>query len=153
MTDAVRRRVHGHQCIYCGEPSDSDEHFPPKSVNDLGLLLPCCRECNSFAGTEWSFDFEMRVGYVKAKLRKRYRRFLETPEWSDDELSELEPVLRASCRGARLQRDLAIERLAWNPDSYLASLGEETTMADLAAVIDAATLTGDQDAASMPRVR
>ena len=79
--NAFRRRIRGNQCVYCGLSADTEDHFPPQSLTHLGVLLPACRECNSMAGTEWCFDFELRCAYVKDKLRKKYQKVLQTPDW------------------------------------------------------------------------
>ena len=58
--NALRTRIPGDVCVYCGDAAQTMEHFPPKSVTSRGFLLPSCRECNVLAACEWSFDFEKK---------------------------------------------------------------------------------------------
>ena len=114
-----RYRIHGERCVYCGEPSNSDEHFPPKSVSDTGLLLPACLECNTIASAVHANNWINRVSYVKEKLRRQWLRDLKVANWSKDELDELGPQMRREVEASIKRKKLIQERLCWEPSRYL----------------------------------
>jgi len=128
--NAVRLRIKGPLCVYCGGTANTDEHFPPASLTPNGYLLPACRECNSIAGTTWATDFEERTRHVKAKLRLKYRSHLETPEWSTEEKDELGYNLRKVVELWQTQKTVLNERLAWNAVAYLLSIDHNSVFAE-----------------------
>ena len=122
FSDELRKRIRGNQCVYCGQTANSDEHFPPATMSRIGVIMPACKECNVLAGTEWCFDFEMRCQYVKKRLRQKYRKALETPDWAKEELFELHGRLRGICSNWHQRKHLAIERLSWDTAVYIAKI-------------------------------
>ena len=78
-----RKRLAGTRCIYCGEPTALEDHFPPHTFGTHGWLIPACRECNELAGTAYPTSFFRRVEHVKHKLRVRYRSVLSMPDWDE----------------------------------------------------------------------
>jgi hypothetical protein len=89
----------GDPCIYCGVASSEWDHVPPlhyverlddDQIDALDLrLLPCCSECNTFLSGIILTTVKARRNYVKDRLRRKYRSWLEMPEWSPDEIGEL----------------------------------------------------------------
>lgn len=120
--DALRIRLNGDFCVYCGEWADTMEHYPPASMTPVGLLLPACRECNGLAGTAFCSDFRDRVALVRSKLQKRYDRELSSIEWSEEEIASLSYSLRISVREWDRLVKKARTRMAWNAFSYLVSI-------------------------------
>jgi hypothetical protein len=118
----LRKTIEGRYCVYCGEIASCQDHFPPISVTRIGLLLPACHECNGLAGTDWSSDFWERCELVKNKLRGRYARWLNTPDWDDEEIAELGYNLRTNVTAWQEQKKIARTRIAWNAEPYLASI-------------------------------
>jgi len=123
-----------YPCFYCGQRSSSIDHFIPQAHErsvmafiDIGgdqsqglenllknqRFIPACRECNSLA-SDGMFDTpDEKKSFVKAKLRKRYHKVLDIPNWSDKELSELDYTLRISVESGVKLRDLIGLRLQW----------------------------------------
>lgn len=124
MTNGLRRRLRGYLCIYCGMLANCDDHFPPRSLCYLGWLLPSCKECNYIAGTKWPLNFTFRAELVKDSLRRKYFSELTTPDWSDEELDELEYNLRNEVIRWQKRKSIIQERLAWNAISYLSSIDQ-----------------------------
>lgn len=122
MADQLRIRIWSARCVYCGEPADSDEHFPPQSHSDHGYILRACVECNTIATDKWPDLFDKRVAYVKAQLRKRNAKLLRTPEWTTDELSALGHGLRTEVLRCLPRLATIKQRLAWNAAAYIASV-------------------------------
>lgn len=89
----------GDPCVYCGLPSVGFDHVPPLHYVDrlrecdleVATLrkFPACEECNKILGGVVVHTLTGRRGYVKQRLRKRYRSHAEMPEWSEDEIAEL----------------------------------------------------------------
>jgi hypothetical protein len=141
-TRLLRKTLRGYRCIYCGLTADNLDHFPPQSLTNLGWLLPACRECNTLAGTAWSFDWEARCRFVKTRLREKYRKELGTPEWADDEINTLGKNLKSKVTPWRERQKLIRERLAWNVESYLLLIDHTNDFAKWLAEI--ASTTGNE---------
>lgn len=131
--DTFRTIIHGDWCVYCGAIATTRDHFPPKSLTMRGLLLPCCGECNSLAGTDNGTDFGLRADLVKIKLRKRYRKILMVSVWGSEELSEMGKSLKREIRTWQERRRIIQSRLAWNAEGYLASIDKDSAFAELIA--------------------
>lgn len=113
--------------------AESRDHFPPASLTMKGLLLPCCLECNSLAGTDHPVDFDLRAKMVKNKLMHRYRKALKVPIWTSEELDEMGRTLKGELKAWQRRRRIIQSRLAWNAESYLASIDKDNVFADLIA--------------------
>ena len=122
--NAFRMRFKGWFCVYCGEIAIQDEHFPPVSYSMHGFILPCCAECNVLAGTNYPRDFEARADHVKGRLRVRYGLQVGTPNWSNQEINELGPMLKVEAKKWQKTTKISKERVAWNAISYLASIDQ-----------------------------
>lgn len=131
--DTFRTILHGDWCIYCGMVANSREHFPPASLTMRGLLLPCCTECNALAGTDHPVDFALRSRMVKNKLMYRYRKALRVPVWKSEELDEMGRTLKGELKAWQRKRRIIQSRIAWNAESYLASIDRDSVFADLIA--------------------
>ena len=99
-------------CYYCGLPADSTDHVIPRAVieqietlGDPDVLaemytrhrvrtVDACRECNSMLQSRYFSTLAERKAWMKDRLRTRYRRYLELPEWADTELMELSERLQ-----------------------------------------------------------
>lgn len=121
----LRKRLNGEFCVYCGMRAATVDHYPPKSLTNWGLLLPCCSECNSFAGTIHPFDFEKRANFVKKKIKTKNKKYLDMPVWSIDDLSELSGNLKRSVKVCQEKRRITNKRLAWDVYNYLLSLAKD----------------------------
>lgn len=119
LAKIYRIRLRGIFCIYCGELAQCYDHFPPYSATYSGFLLPACNECNALAGTEYPFEFESRARFVRERLEQKYKRVLDTPEWSKGELNKLGRGLKDSVKAWEELRKIVLRRIAWNAISYL----------------------------------
>jgi hypothetical protein len=127
--DHFRVRIKGNWCVYCGMLAGTGDHFPPATLSLRGVILPSCQECNGFAGTLSGTDFDGRVKVVKAAISKRYKRVLNMPVWSADELDEVEYAMRRGIEAWQEERRIAQSRLAWNAVTYLASIDHHNDFA------------------------
>lgn len=121
--DGLRTRIYGNRCIYCGEISQSDEHFPPRSMTNYGWIFPCCLECNALAGIKYHDSFDARFKYVKEKLKRKYSEYYYFPDWTPAEIEELNGWLKEEVIQCQKAKEYIAKRIAWNAVSYLASIG------------------------------
>lgn len=97
--DCLYEPIDGDECVYCGLPRTGWDHVPPlhfvarmaeEDRNRANLRkYPCCQECNSFLGSHILRTFEDRKRHVRARIRRKYRKWIEMPDWDSEELSEL----------------------------------------------------------------
>lgn len=115
-------------CLYCGLPSRDREHVVPRSflehLLDLGIvrdeiLVPSCRECNRLASNQIFDTYVNKYEYIQRRLRDRYRKVLEMPEWTTSEIMSLEGNLRRRIRSQLRLKHQLLERLAWDPAHVL----------------------------------
>lgn len=110
-------------CVYCGVRATTLDHFVPLSVlysvNDLGginaerVTLEACRECNAIAGAKVFKTVAQKRMYIQARLREKNNTVLQTPQWKDEELSEMGYNMRTYIDASRQYRDWLEERLRW----------------------------------------
>lgn len=116
------KRSTEYSCEYCGLVSDSIDHVPPRSVRstliDLGLAskypfveVRACRECNSLLGSRPLWTIFLRRKFIFETLKKRYKIYLEMPDWSDSELEALGYTLKESVLNGLAVRELTKKRL------------------------------------------
>jgi len=115
-------------CYYCGCDANTVDHVIPqstlkqlkilddpettkKTIGERTLLVWACPECNSLAGKSLQDNITQRKQFILAKLRKKYRKYLETPYWSDEELSELAPDMQQYIRTFLYMKSLIKIRL------------------------------------------
>lgn len=134
--NSARKTIVGDFCCYCGELATTREHFPPLVAVHWGLILPACKECNAFAGTEWCFDFEMRISHIKQKIKYKYRRCLQTPDWEQDAISELGYGLKDGVITWGELKKIIEKRIAWNVTDYLSLIDHNKYFAQLNAEIE-----------------
>lgn len=117
-----------HVCVYCGILADSEDHVVPRHLlsraGELGLDLskvmrmkqwvhPACRECNSSLGGKLFATLRERREEAHRLIRRRYASYLRTPDWSEEELSEMGPKAQAEIVAALAVRDWVRARLRW----------------------------------------
>ena len=104
-------------CHYCGMPADTRDHIIPISWNrkrrkhEAGETVPCCRECNSLLGAKPLFSVQERAHEISECLMRRYRKELNAPVWSDEEMEQLEGDLRRSVEAKQFLRMEILERV------------------------------------------
>jgi hypothetical protein len=117
-------------CAYCGDVAATVDHvFPISQAAALssvltptelraklrgGLsLVPACFDCNNRAGAKPFYTMASKRAYIQSKLRIKYRKLLDSPEWSEAELNELGFALRQSVRNDLLFKKRIRARIAW----------------------------------------
>jgi hypothetical protein len=110
-------------CVYCGVPATALDHFVPISVvNGLArvgimphgrFLVPSCRECNSIAGAKCFNSVAAKRRYIQGQLRKKNKRLLAMPYWTDAQISRLGYNLATTMRTSVVRKEWLEARLRW----------------------------------------
>ncbi len=117
-------------CYYCGMPADTIDHAVPQSILRMidriadpdiyrrmilrrRLTVPCCNECNSVIGPKYQKSLEERKKFLKSKLKRRYKKLLAMPDWTEREISEMGDHMRDYIRDAQRLKDNIVSRIHW----------------------------------------
>ena len=99
----------GIACFYCGVPAEEKDHSVPisyldelKRLRDLGVkldipeqkMIDTCIECNRIAGGRFLGTPLQRKIYIKTEIRKKYKKLLDSPDWEDEDIEELDGRLQ-----------------------------------------------------------
>lgn len=122
-------------CSYCGVPADSIDHVVPRSLlRDLAddpqakatliargriLEVDCCRQCNSLLSDNYDQTLAARKARLRVRLRRRYARLLDMPDWSDSELGHMGRYLQNYILTHGAMRDWIRERLTYEGPATL----------------------------------
>lgn len=108
-------------CVYCGLPAKCNDHFLPLSVasDTLGIIdlhkgrfiLPACLECNAIASNKVFPTVVAKRRYIHSRLEEKHSALLDSPEWTEEELSELKGWLHKKIRHDMAKRAQLLERL------------------------------------------
>ena len=85
----------------------SRRHYEARTYN----TVPCCRECNSLLGAKPLFSLEERAHEISECLLRRYRKELNAPVWSEEEMAQLEGDLRRSVEAKQFLRMEILDRV------------------------------------------
>lgn len=117
-------------CKYCGMPADTVDHVVPQSLAEKARLsgnpdwasdivrariqtVSCCHDCNNALGDRVFPTVQDRKLAIKRRLRRKFKRLLDSPNWTEEELAELDEHLRGFVlRRQRLKIEIR-ERLRW----------------------------------------
>lgn len=121
-SDEFRVRISASRCVYCGNPAQSDDHWPPRSLTPHGYILPACIECNELASDDEPRDFRKRAELVISRLKRKYSKILNSPDWTLEEIEALGGNLRKEIEDWRNVKLNLNRRVAWNAIAYIASI-------------------------------
>ena len=110
-------------CHYCGMPADTIDHVPPRSVRSVIIEhdvtrwpfkeVNCCRECNSLLGAEPPWTVSGRKKAIKEKLKRRYKKYLNIPNWDDSDLGRLGRTLESHVHEGLVLQEAIKMRIKW----------------------------------------
>ncbi len=116
-------------CYYCGLSTNEKDHVIPrnmlKMIKDLDieirnkimgkriLIIPSCRECNSLLSASYQNNLRKRKRELKRRLRKKYKKLLQIPSWSQYEIYKLGPTLKQVVQASCYHKKIIEERLKW----------------------------------------
>lgn len=104
-------------CVYCGESATEKDHVIPLSYYYNGErkgrhltaeygkenLVDSCKECNVMAGGKVFDDIEKKKEYIQERITLKYKKVINMPFWSDDEIKEM---------SGRMRKEIKIQQLA-----------------------------------------
>lgn len=113
-------------CIYCGDFFQCRDHVIPISYQSVyrnyrpGDTVACCTECNTIAGDFLAFSVMQKARFLLGKYERKLAN-MRQPEWTKEELRELDHKLREfvkrKCSQAELLRK-KIENLKLAVDGF-----------------------------------
>lgn len=113
----------GDPCTYCGLPADTVDHVPPlKALGVYGSeyfygmgvqpsTLPSCTECNVELSCRSLWWVDDRCAFLVERYKRKYFDLLDRPSWSQDEINELDGMLRGYVEDSAMLRMLTVRRL------------------------------------------
>ena len=92
-------------CTYCRRTLDIQRHhvipcsyLGYRSYDNLANLIPVCGECNNFiSDLIFKSDDDLRFHLIK-KYKHKYKKALNLPNWSHEELNELSQTFQESIK-------------------------------------------------------
>lgn len=115
-------------CLYCGDTATHRDHVFPVSVaahidwksertfyeyRRLLITVPSCSECNILAHNDLFGSFAEKRKAIHDRLRRKHKKLLSMPLWSEEELDDLSHSLRASVEGSQEALRKLHRRLSW----------------------------------------
>ena len=112
-------------CYYCGMSAIARDHTIPriilKSLDSVGinirgrrkLIVPTCTQCNSLLGASYQKTLEKRKQILKNRLRKKYRKLLAMPDWTEKDLEPMGYSLQTTIISSLIKKEEIKRRLAW----------------------------------------
>lgn len=109
-------------CVYCGVIADTEDHLLPRTwtgeaVRKHVITIPACRQCNSHINDRYMPSITARRTEAHRYIERKYRKVLQIPKWTKEDLGALGKSLRSSVESGLNEQRLARARLAWPEDS------------------------------------
>lgn len=106
-------------CIYCGSSKECREHVIPVVYTSLSRsydpssnwLVPSCKICNELAGSEVFFSIPEKAKYILKRYKSKFKKRLNMPEWTQDELDELDHLMRESVMAGLIAKRVLLEKI------------------------------------------
>ncbi len=116
----------GTACAYCGGIAEHKDHVIPVSLlrpgkrgqrfQDDDWIVPACVECNGLLSDRMLHTVPLRASWLYKEYRRRYKKLLTAPTWSNEELDELGDGFRSFVIEnmiAQAELDLRLAKLRW----------------------------------------
>jgi len=114
------------KCFYCGEYANTKDHIIPVSFYYNGgrkgkhltaeygkeNLIDSCHECNCIANNKIFNNKYEKKDYIQERLKIKYRKIINSPFWSDEEINEMGRTLRKEIIIQQLARKWILNRLS-----------------------------------------
>jgi hypothetical protein len=110
-------------CVYCGVAANTKDHLLPESWSGKAkrrwiATVPACGQCNSAINDTPEFSISKRREVAKEVIARRYRKVIDLPDYTPQQLAEYGKNLRAYIRKGLAERDEALRRLRWPEDPH-----------------------------------
>jgi hypothetical protein len=125
--------IHEHRiCAYCGEYGTDIEHVVPRQSHLPTWTVRACSECNGLASGKVFPSFADKRHFIRKRIRRKYARRLQMPEWTADEIAVLGYRLAQYIQDSADSRDWIHQRLTFDInvqeiiEAKIARYGEST---------------------------
>lgn len=100
-------------CFYCGTYAEAYDHVPPIACmcEEEGLLIPACSECNGILGSSYIKRLRNRKAYLLKTYKKKYKKLMEAPCWTEEELNTLSYDLRVAIETSEIKKAVVFNKL------------------------------------------
>ena len=103
-------------CFYCGSLADSRDHCPSLFnarcyPDEERILFRCCYLCNSLLSNKFLLRPLPRLEFLKTKYKKRWKKDIDLPDWTDEEIDQLQGELKREVIKARKRKKRALDVL------------------------------------------
>ena len=82
------------------------------------IIVPCCRECNSIAGSKIFASFYEKREFIQKRIEGLYWDILKYPDWEDEELKELAGSTLQDVKISILQKRVTLERISFSAEIF-----------------------------------
>src|SRR5690606_1956031 len=108
-------------CVYCGRSAGTRDHIMPRTVTGEAVrrsvpTVPACGQCNSIINDSGVYSINGRRALAHKGIRRKYKKLLAMPEYSDEDLAEYGDGLRPFIEQSIVQREQVLARLSWPED-------------------------------------
>ena len=88
-----------YQCYYCNSAADTADHVPALSIVESypdydRIFVRCCSLCNNILNNRGLLTLETRCEYLLIAYKKRWKKDLDMPLWSEIEILQLTGTLK-----------------------------------------------------------
>lgn len=122
------------KCFYCGDDATCKDHIIPVSYYYSGKrqpkkkyltseygkenLIDSCNECNNIAWNKIFQDVFAKKEYIQEKIKLKYKKVVNMPFWSEEEINELGYMLKKEIRIQQLARKWILNRMSYPKELY-----------------------------------
>jgi len=134
------------ECYYCGNTATTKDHLTPVSYIyntgnrrkkryflDKKNLVPCCSQCNSIANDLMFDSVEEKREHIQERLKSKYRKLLNMPEWTDEEIDEMGTTFQVDLRITMMAKKWMINRISY-PDIIYEERLKDRSILDILSV-------------------
>jgi hypothetical protein len=96
------------ECLYCGRVATSYDHAIPLSflesmngvreIKGIRYFIPACLECNCLSSGKIFKSFSEKRKYLRITIARRYKKYLNIPDWDENEILEMGRTLQDKIR-------------------------------------------------------
>jgi hypothetical protein len=104
------------ECTYCGELTSKliCVRFSSKDRDDVEKThIPTCTECSKILKNIPFTSLDKQAAYIADILAEKNKKVLNSANWADDELAELDGMLRRKVKHLQSKKMELINRIRW----------------------------------------
>jgi hypothetical protein len=120
------------KCYYCGDDAETKDHIVPVSYYHNGKrsgrhltaeygkenLIDCCKHCNSIAGNKVFDNIDIKKEFIQNRLWEKYKKLINMPNWTDEELNEIDMPLRKEIKIKVMARKWILNRINYPMEMF-----------------------------------